>query len=96
MQSSNKPYAKTWTIQTGISHRVLLIDDQDGHAVGEYVDCRRRSDAQLITAAPGLLEACRAALQALTSSHDESHFDALALETMLTAAIARAQGGSDE
>jgi hypothetical protein len=70
----------------------------DPTQVREIFDVLTRTDAdrRLVQTAPVLLEACRAALQALTSSDDESHFDALALETMLTAAIARAEGGSDE
>ena len=48
-----------WTIQHGHSSRVYLINSPRGHAVGEivYTDTRNPADAQLIAAAPDLLEA---------------------------------------
>ena len=48
-----------WTIQHGESRRVYLINDREGHAIGEivYTDTRNPSDAQLIAAAPDMLAA---------------------------------------
>jgi hypothetical protein len=47
-----------WKIEDGESRRVYLINDSKGHAVGEifYSDTRTRSDAELIAAAPDLLQ----------------------------------------
>jgi hypothetical protein len=92
MQPSNEFSGKTWSIEIGIHHRVLLINDENGNAVGEFVDCRRRSDALLIAAAPALLVACRAALHALTTSENDSKFMADMLEFSLSAAIRLAEG----
>ena len=47
-----------WKIEDGESRRVYLINDSKGHAVGEivYSDTRNRSEAELIAAAPDLLQ----------------------------------------
>jgi hypothetical protein len=46
-----------WKLAAGHSARVLLINDNRGHAVGEYVDTRNPADARLIAAAPDMLAA---------------------------------------
>ena len=65
-----------WTIQHGESRRVYLINNREGHAVGEivYADTRNPSDAQLIAAAPDLL----AALVALLDDQRDASLPALA------------------
>lgn len=65
-----------WTIQHGESRRVYLINNREGHAIGEivYTDTRNPSDAQLIAAAPDLL----AALVALLDDQRDASLPALA------------------
>lgn len=61
-----------WTIQHGHSNRVYLIDNAQGHALGEivYSDTRNPADAQLIAAAPDMLDA----LQSIPPcNHTEPH-----------------------
>ena len=62
-----------WKIEDGESRRVYLINDSKGHAVGEivYSDTRNRSDAQLISAAPDLLDALFIALP-FVEDHEKS------------------------
>lgn len=61
-----------WTIQHGHSSRVYLINNPQGHAVGEivYSDTRNPADAQLIAAAPDLLAALMQATAALKWARD--------------------------
>jgi hypothetical protein len=82
-----------WTIDDGRSTLVYLINDGRGRAIGElvYADTRRPADALLISAAPELLEAARAAL-ALLRDPDAEAFDADLIELQLAAAVARAEG----
>lgn len=56
-----------WTINPARSTRVDLIDTAKGEAVGEvvFVDVRNPADARLIAAAPALLAALHAALDAV-------------------------------
>lgn len=56
-----------WTLNPARSTRVDLIDNAKGHAIGEivWVDVRNPADAQLIAAAPALLVALHAALDAV-------------------------------
>ena len=58
----NKHTPGPWVLDSGVSSNVVLIDSNATNgAVGEIVDCRNRSDAILIAAAPDLLEALKVA-----------------------------------
>lgn len=57
-----------WKINPAESSQVKLIDSTDG-AVGEMIDCRNPADARLIAAAPDLLAALEALLDAPTDVH---------------------------
>jgi len=58
----NKHTPGPWFLDSGVSSNVVLIDSNTTNgAVGEIVDCRNRSDAILIAAAPDLLEALKVA-----------------------------------
>lgn len=46
-----------WVLKPGVHNRVKLIDDKNGNAIGEYVDCRKEANARLISAAPDMYEA---------------------------------------
>jgi hypothetical protein len=61
-----------WTIQHGESRRVYLINNREGQAIGEivYTDTRNPSDAQLIAAAPDLLQALVGMLQLFADTTD--------------------------
>lgn len=62
-----------WKIENGESRRVYLINDSKGHAVGEivYSDTRSRSDAELIAAAPDLLQLVEELLTLHITHHNE-------------------------
>lgn len=66
-----------WTIQHGESRRVYLINDSKGRAVGEivYTDTRNPSDAQLIAAAPDLLQALAGMLQLFADTTDMEDYE---------------------
>ena len=66
-----------WTIQHGASPRVYLIDSPQGHAIGEivYSDTRNPSDAQLIAAAPDLLQALNGMLQLFADTQDMEDYE---------------------
>jgi hypothetical protein len=56
-----------WTIESGVSNRVYLLNNAKGHAIGEiiFAETRRPADARLIAAAPELLNI----LQTIASSN---------------------------
>ena len=64
-----------WTIKNGESHRVYLMNDCDGNAVGEvvYADTRNPFDACLIAAAPDLLYALKVLEWACTGEIGRAH-----------------------
>ena len=80
-----------WTIQHGHSSRVYLINNDKGHALGEivYTDTRNPSDAQLIAAAPDLLQGLIWAIDQLDDSLEP---DFQAAKEAARAAIYKATG----
>ena len=60
-----------WKIDAAHSSRVLLLNDAKGYAIGEIVDTRNPDNAQLIAAAPDLLEALCTALP-FVEDHEDS------------------------
>ena len=81
-----------WTIQHGHSSRVYLIDNPKGHALGEivYSDTRNPADAQLIAAAPELLQALRGMLQLFADTTDMEDYETV---QFARAALAHADHG---
>ena len=78
-----------WKIENGESRRVYLINDSKGHAVGEivYSDTRSRSDAELIAAAPDLLQLVEELLTLHITHHNQPiHTKARKLLNQLKAA----------
>ena len=63
----------TWTIKDGESHRVYLINTQQGDAVGEivYTDTRNPNNARLIASAPDLLQLVEDLLSLHIAHHNE-------------------------
>lgn len=62
----------TWKINDGESHRVYLINTQQGDAIGEivYTDTRNPDNARLIAAAPDLLQLTEDLLQLHIAHHN--------------------------
>jgi len=85
-----------WQIDPAYDHRVILLNDRNGNAVGElvYADTRNPADARLIAAAPDLLAALRQADAWVAMYHDEPGHDAASrcMTDVIRAAIARATG----
>lgn len=67
-----------WTIEGGVSNRVYLLNNAEGHAIGEiiFAETRRRADARLIAAAPDLLAALRGLLICVGPRGDAEPLDA--------------------
>lgn len=77
-----------WSLSPGRSTRVDLIDDKNGHAVGEivWVDARKPADARLIAAAPDMLEALEEIMKTIAGCQTEFYYQ------LARAAIAKAKG----
>lgn len=81
----NYEYAgnKKWNVYDG-GNLVATVETKQGERLDEY--------AALFAAAPDLLDACEAVLDAMTDPNFDDYFDGAKLELMLQAVVDKARG----